>query len=831
MLDRVRGRDGDQQRLRVGVADVLGGEDDHPPGDEPRVLAALEHRREVVERRVGVRAARRLDPGRDVVVVLVAGLVVEDRLALHRVLGVGDRDRPAVAARRGLARELERVERRPRVAARARGEEGDRVVVDRRRRRTRRASSARRSSPSTSAALERVQLVDLGAGEQRRVDLEVRVLRRRADERDQPLLDRRQQRVLLRLVEAVDLVEEEDRRAPAARAARRARAITSRTSGRPALTAESSSKAASACSAVIRASVVLPVPGGPYRTIECGRPGLDRRAQRRALAEQVLLPDEVVERARPHARGERPVDRRRLGARPAPRARSGSNSVSTPAVSRSIALAPDARAAAERSLREWGRLGLIGFGGPPAHVALLRELIVERRGWIEAREFEDANAACQLLPGPGSTQLAIYCAQRVAGLPGALAGGLAFILPGPADGARDRRARARRGAAGVDRSASAPAPARRWSRSSRRRASCSAAARSPAGATSARRSTSPPASPAVVLAGAFVVLVLRRRRACSSSPGAGARRAALHAWPVALAAAPRRCPGLAWTAFKVGALSYGGGFVIIPLMQEDAVDRHGWMTEAEFLNAVAFGQLTPGPVTHTVALVGWAAAGLGGALLASRDRVRAVVPRGRPRRRRASGGCAATGRRARSSTAPARPPSARSSGAAVPLAAALAEWWQGAVLVAAALAARCSAARRSGRSRAARSRGSPWRSPAARCRDAATVSCMDLQAEATDVLSRLIRFDTVNPPGDERACQEWLKGYLEDAGLECELPARRGARAPEPRRAAARRGRRPGARLPLARRHGARRRRPTGATTRGRARCTTARSGAAARST
>src|SRR5215218_6107249 len=81
-------------------------------------------------------------------------------------------------------------------------------------------------------------------------------------------------------------------------------------------------------------------------------------------------------------------------------------------------------------LREWGRLGLIGFGGPPAHVALLRELVVDRRGWIEAREFEDANAACQLLPGPASTQLAIYCAQRVGGLQGALLGGLAFIWPG-----------------------------------------------------------------------------------------------------------------------------------------------------------------------------------------------------------------------------------------------------------------------------------------------------------------------------------------------------------------------------------------------------------------
>lgn len=74
---------------------------------------------------------------------------------------------------------------------------------------------------------------------------------------------------------------------------------------------------------------------------------------------------------------------------------------------------------------------------------------------------------------------------------------------------------------------------------------------------------------------------------------------------------------LAWTAFKVGALSYGGGFVIIPLMQGDAVDRYGWMTPAEFLSAVALGQLTPGPVTQTVAVVGYAAAGLLGAALAS----------------------------------------------------------------------------------------------------------------------------------------------------------------------------------------------------------------------
>ena len=73
---------------------------------------------------------------------------------------------------------------------------------------------------------------------------------------------------------------------------------------------------------------------------------------------------------------------------------------------------------------------------------------------------------------------------------------------------------------------------------------------------------------------------------------------------------------LAWMALKVGALSYGGGFVIVPLMQGDAVSRHHWMTNPEFLNGVALGQITPGPVVLTVAVVGYAAAGLGGALLA-----------------------------------------------------------------------------------------------------------------------------------------------------------------------------------------------------------------------
>jgi chromate transporter len=89
--------------------------------------------------------------------------------------------------------------------------------------------------------------------------------------------------------------------------------------------------------------------------------------------------------------------------------------------------------------------------------------------------------------------------------------------------------------------------------------------------------------------------------------------------PLALAA-PAAAGGLlavAWVALKVGALSYGGGFVIIPLMQHDAVHTYHWMSGAQFLSAVALGQVTPGPVVQTVAVVGYAAAGVGGGLLAS----------------------------------------------------------------------------------------------------------------------------------------------------------------------------------------------------------------------
>jgi len=271
--------------------------------------------------------------------------------------------------------------------------------------------------------------------------------------------------------------------------------------------------------------------------------------------------------------------------------------------------------------RAWGRIGIVGFGGPPAHIALLRELVVDRRRWLSAGQFEDGVAAVNLLPGPASTQLAIYTAWRARGAAGALVGGLSFILPGlvlivalaalflgsPPDWIRGTGAGAGAAVAAVAVHAGLLLLRPAWERAApnvRRRFVAYALLGAAAAATLG------PWLVAVLLA--CGVLEVGWRRVADG----GLSIAPFPALVVATVTGGTLA-SLAWVAFKVGALSYGGGFVIIPLMQADAVERHGWLSDTEFLNAVALGQVTPGPVTHTVAVVGYAAAGVPGAALAA----------------------------------------------------------------------------------------------------------------------------------------------------------------------------------------------------------------------
>lgn len=277
-------------------------------------------------------------------------------------------------------------------------------------------------------------------------------------------------------------------------------------------------------------------------------------------------------------------------------------------------------------LRSWGWIGCVGFGGPPTHIRMLRELCVQRRRWLTAIEFEDALAACNLLPGPASTQLAIFCAWRVRGRLGAVIGGLAFIVPGlivilglavlflaqdPPRWVLGAGAGAGAAVAAVAVHAAVDLLPTSWRRA--RDGGRGRLVRWIAYVTVGGL--------AAAAVGPWVVLVLLGCGVVEFTARVPREHRPVTMLPVPMMATGAVSAGVlasvAWVAFKVGALSYGGGFVIIPLMQADAVDRYHWMTNEQFLNAVALGQITPGPVVQTVAVVGYAAAGLTGGLLAS----------------------------------------------------------------------------------------------------------------------------------------------------------------------------------------------------------------------
>jgi chromate transporter len=413
--------------------------------------------------------------------------------------------------------------------------------------------------------------------------------------------------------------------------------------------------------------------------------------------------------------------------------------------------------------REWGRIGCIGFGGPPAHIALLRTLCVQDRGWLTATEFEDGVAVCNLLPGPASTQLAIYCAWRLRGTAGALVGGFCFIVPGLviilALASVFLAARPPGWVSGAALGAGAAVPAvavaaalslvpASWRRAGQPGTGQGGASQLGAGQGGAGQpgagqggagqggashpevgqpqAGQPQAGQPQAAAGESSDgtdgrrIRLAHARWSGYLLAGGASGALLGPWLVLVLAAcglievavrsrprtrprpPRQPAGallfvtaagtiatgglaaVAWVAFKVGALSYGGGFVIIPLMQRDAVHTYHWMTAGQFLTAVALGQVTPGPVVQTVAVVGYAAAGVGGGLLASAvafaPSFAFVLAGGRYfDRLRANAGVQAflTGAGAASIGAIA--------GAAVPLALSLNHLWQAAVLAVAAV--------------------------------------------------------------------------------------------------------------------------------------------------
>ena len=278
------------------------------------------------------------------------------------------------------------------------------------------------------------------------------------------------------------------------------------------------------------------------------------------------------------------------------------------------------------------KLGVVGFGGPAAHIAMMEDEVVRRRGWMSREEFLDYLGATNLIPGPNSTEMAIHIGRGRAGTPGLLVAGACFIAPAVLIVGVIAWAYARFGTLpaaagllyGVKPVVIAVVLQALWGLG---RAAVKShwllvlAAASVAAAALGVHEL-------LVLGGALVVAVAWWR-ARARPPGAAAApvpavAVAAHAAPLpVLAAGPglaAAAPGL-WPLFgvflKVGAVLFGSGYVLLAFLRADLVTRLHWLTERQLLDAVAVGQVTPGPVFTTATFVGYLLHGVPGAAVAT----------------------------------------------------------------------------------------------------------------------------------------------------------------------------------------------------------------------
>lgn len=259
------------------------------------------------------------------------------------------------------------------------------------------------------------------------------------------------------------------------------------------------------------------------------------------------------------------------------------------------------------------RLGITGFGGPAAHIAMMRDEFVSRRGWYDDAEFASMVGAVNLVPGPNSTELAMHIGQRRAGSRGLVVAGAAFIVPAVAivallawlyetHGTNPAVVDVRWGVLPVIVAIVAHAT---WvlGRSTLRRVTPVVIA-----ATSA----------VALLVGINELLVLIAAGAVSST--ATWRPASFRFTSViatAMLAADATLRRVFLVFLEIGAVLYGSGYVLVAFLEGRVVDHLGWLTTEQVLDAVAVGQITPGPVFSTATFIGWQVAGVWGAVVAT----------------------------------------------------------------------------------------------------------------------------------------------------------------------------------------------------------------------
>jgi chromate transporter len=269
------------------------------------------------------------------------------------------------------------------------------------------------------------------------------------------------------------------------------------------------------------------------------------------------------------------------------------------------------------------RLGVVSFGGPAAHVALMEEEIVRRRRWLTRESFLDLLGAANLIPGPNSTELAIHIGFARAGWPGLLVAGTCFIVPAAVIVAVLAWGYVRYGSlpaiagilAGVKPVVIAIVVQAIWNLGRGVLSSRAALALGIACAIAAALGVHELAL--LATAGVAMWAVVTWRRSNDGGPRAlGAM--VLSALP-AVGSAPVafRLGGLFLVFVKIGSVLFGSGYVLLAFLRADFVVRLGWLTERQLLDAVAVGQVTPGPVFTTATFVGYLLGGAAGAAVAT----------------------------------------------------------------------------------------------------------------------------------------------------------------------------------------------------------------------
>jgi chromate transporter len=299
-------------------------------------------------------------------------------------------------------------------------------------------------------------------------------------------------------------------------------------------------------------------------------------------------------------------------------------------------VAADLRLESERAsvLREIAppflRLGFTAFGGPAAHIAMMEEEFVRRRGWVSPDEFLDMLGASNLVPGPSSTEMAIHIGHRRAGALGLAAAGVCFIVPAMVIVMVAAWAYVTYGALpqvqgvmyGVKPVVIAIVVQALWRLGRSAIKNWMLAVLAALATAAALAGLSPLA--VLVAAGAIgaaVSLVLARAGAVASMLAAATTaRRGLPLYAPGLAAgalAPVTMLGLFLFFLKVGAIIYGSGYVLLAFLQSDLVERLHWLTQSQLLDAVAIGQVTPGPVFTTATFIGYLLGGTTGAIVAT----------------------------------------------------------------------------------------------------------------------------------------------------------------------------------------------------------------------